>query len=142
MATNNLQTNYWTETSDPISNLLTNEWAFTLTPPTVLTLKTNQWNFALTIHNPVILKTNLWVPYFYNFSSNTWLQTIFFVGANTDGDVQMINIGKDDDGTTLYYEVETQEIDFGNRSHLKNISDQVQVVSKFGIDSVLQATEE
>lgn len=142
MATNNLQTDYWVETSDPISNLLTDEWDFELVVPPVVNLKTDQWNFALTIHPVVSLKTDLFVPFFYDFSSNTWLQTILFVGANTDGNVQMMNIGKSDDGVPLYYEVETQEVEFGNRAHLKVISDQVQVLSKFGIDSTLEGKEE
>lgn len=55
------------------------------------------------------------------------------------GDVQTFNAGKDDDGTPIYFELETQPLNFGNKSHLKQISDDIAIFSKNGQDSVLQA---
>lgn len=69
--------------------------------------------------------------------SNTFLQNIFMVGADENGDVQAINIGKSDNGTPIYYELNTQELEFGNRAHLKKISNRILALSEFGIDSKL-----
>lgn len=68
---------------------------------------------------------------------NLYLQTVLMVGAES-GDVQTINAGKDDDGTPLYYELQTQEIEFGNRFHQKQISDKIVVLTEDGIDSALE----
>lgn len=69
---------------------------------------------------------------------NDYLQIVQMVGAET-GEVQTINAGKDDDGTPIYYELETQGIEFGNVFHRKKISDKLVVFTKDGIDSTLQA---
>ena len=73
--------------------------------------------------------------------ANTFLQNVQMVGAET-GEIQTINAGKDDDGTPIYYELETQELEFGDRAHLKKISDQLTVVTQGGLDSQLQARED
>lgn len=81
--------------------------------------------------------------YFDNFSlrefndPNLYLQTVQMVGADI-GDVQTLNVGKDDDGTPIYYELETQGLEFGNVFHRKQISDKIVVFTKDGIDSTLQ----
>jgi len=71
---------------------------------------------------------------------NLYLQTTQLVGAET-GEVQTINAGKSDDGVPLYYELQTQEIEFGNRAHLKSISDKITVLTEFGIDSSFEVKE-
>lgn len=54
------------------------------------------------------------------------------------GDVQTINLGTTDDGTAIDFQLETQDLEFDNRSHLKNISDKIVVFTKAGGDSFLQ----
>ncbi len=41
----NLKTDQWIESGDSISSLMTDEWAFTLTPRPTNTLKTDEWAF-------------------------------------------------------------------------------------------------
>jgi len=67
-----------------------------------------------------------------------FLQTTQLVGANTGGNVQTINSGKSDDSIPIYYELETQGIEFGNVFHRKKISDRIVVFTKNGLDSSLQ----
>ncbi len=71
--------------------------------------------------------------------TNLYLQNVFMIGADTDGKVQTINIGKSDDGTPIYYDLETQDIELGNRSHLKQVSNQIAIFTRFGAQSNLQA---
>lgn len=68
--------------------------------------------------------------WYFGGGSNTSLHTIQFVGINTAGDVQTMNVGKADDGTAINFELETQQLDFGNRSHLKQIADEIVVFTK------------
>lgn len=49
-----------------------------------------------------------------------------------------MNIGRDDDGTPIYYEMETQELEFGNRLMKKSISDKLVVFSDNAFDSKIQ----
>lgn len=51
----------------------------------------------------------------------------FMVFADTDGDVQIPNVGFNDNGVPIFFELETQEIDFGIRSHVKKASDKIVV---------------
>jgi len=74
--------------------------------------------------------------------SNLLTNIVQMVGAETLGAVQAINAGKSDDGTPIYYELQTQEIEFNNRAHLKKISDEIVVLTKNGIDSSLEAQED
>lgn len=125
MATVSLQTDYWIETADPIANLVT-----------------DQWNFALTPHPSFSLKTDLWAPSFVAYYSNLVPQIIFFVGSDPDGDVQLINVGKDDDGSVIYYELETQELEFGNRAFNKTLTDKIATATQNADDSELQIIPE
>ncbi len=118
MTSVSFQTDYWVETSDPTTNLSTDEWVF-----------------ELTLHPSFTLSTDLYRPEFVPFNGNEYFQNFYFVGADSDGEVQILNTGKSDNGVPLYYEVETQDLEFGNRSHLKQISDRVQILTKFGSDS-------
>ncbi len=74
--------------------------------------------------------------------ANTTTQIVQIVGAETLGNVQGFNVGKGDNGEPIYYELQTQEIEFGNKAHLKNISDQIVVLTENGIDSNFSAQEE
>lgn len=122
MATNNLETDLWVEGADPISNL-----------------ETDQYNFALTAHPSFSLKTDLWVPYFYQLvASDLTPQIIFMVGSDPAGDVQLINVGKSDDSTTIFYELETQDLEFNNRAINKAITDKLGIATQNAHDSEMQ----
>ena len=80
--------------------------------------------------------------YIYSYSShtnNSSLQNVFLVFADTDGDVQTYNTGTSDNGLPIYFELETQELEFGNRAHLKKISDQIVAFTNGGVDTELYA---
>lgn len=72
-------------------------------------------------------------------ASSSFSQGTQLVGAETTGEVQAMNTGKSDDGDPIYFEIETQEIDFGNRAHLKKIADQVSVNIEKGDDTSIEA---
>lgn len=74
--------------------------------------------------------------------ANTTLQNVQMVGIETAGTAQGFNAGKADDTTPIYYELQTQEIEFDNRAHLKNISDKITALVDSGIDSSLEAQED
>jgi hypothetical protein len=61
-----------------------------------------------------------------------------FVGADTAGNVQTLNSGQTDNTAPIFYELETQELEFGNRVSLKKMSDKISVLTNNGIDSQLQ----
>lgn len=69
---------------------------------------------------------------------NTYEQNVFFVGADDNGAVQMMNAGKNDDGAPIFYELETQELEFGNRAHLKKIANDIGVLVTDGLNSNLE----
>jgi PKD repeat protein len=81
---------------------------------------------------------------------NMYLQTTFLVGSNTDGNVQTIGAGKSDNfitdeensGNPIFYELETQDLEFGNRSHLKKLADKIVVFSKDAGESQLAVKED
>lgn len=64
--------------------------------------------------------------------------TIFIVGSDTDGKVQAINTGFLDDDMPINYELETQDLDFGNIYHGKKIQNKLVVFSKDDFNSKLQ----
>ena len=68
------------------------------------------------------------------------IQNVFMTAAAADGTVQTINIGVSDDGDPIFYEVLTQELEFGNRAHLKKIANEIAVFTQFGAESSLQAS--
>ncbi len=69
-------------------------------------------------------------------------QNVMLAFAGTDGIVQSLNGGFSDNTTPIYYEVETQELEFGNRGHLKKIANRIVILGNFGIDSQLLATQD
>lgn len=59
-------------------------------------------------------------------------------GADMGGRIQSINTGTTDNGNAINYELESQDLEGGNRSHLKQISDKLIVYTNNGIDSTIQ----
>lgn len=58
--------------------------------------------------------------------------------ADILGEVQTIDLGPTDNGEAIDYEIESQDLEFGDRSSLKTISDQMIVYMRNGIDSTVQ----
>lgn len=79
------------------------------------------------------------LSYTYTEQESSFLQNAFMSFADSSGDVQLFNIGNTDNDEPIYFELETQEIDFGNRMHLKKASDQIVVFTQFGSDSTIEA---
>ncbi len=73
---------------------------------------------------------------------DAFLQTIHLVGSDIAGDVQQLNVGKSDDEDStaipIYYELETQELELGNRALLKAITDKLGVISQHAEDSKIE----
>ncbi len=67
-----------------------------------------------------------------------FLQTVHLVASDLSGDIQQLNAGKDDDSVPIYYELETQELEFGNRIMNKRISDKLVVFSENADDSKIE----
>lgn len=63
------------------------------------------------------------------------------IGFETDGVVQKIDKGTTDNSTPIYYELETQEQECGNRVHTKKISDNIVALCEYGQDGILQIKE-
>lgn len=59
-------------------------------------------------------------------------QTVFLVFSDSDGDVQLFDAGHSDNGAPISYELETQQLDFSNRMHLKKIADKLVVFMRAG----------
>jgi hypothetical protein len=70
------------------------------------------------------------------------MSNIFLTGADTSGDVQCFNVGTNDDSTPIYYELETQEIELGDRFHNKTIHDKIEVLSEDGHVHIKQDEED
>ncbi len=109
----------------------------TIENPSYVYLLPGIYTVKLTVTNDAGSDSQTEVAYINAIPHNIYLQNTFLVGAET-GEIQTINAGKDDDGTPLYYELETQGIEFGNVFHRKKISDKIVVFTKDGIDSALQ----
>ncbi len=60
-------------------------------------------------------------------------------GADTGGLVQTINLGATDNGVAISYSLETQDLEFGNRGHLKSSADKITAFLFNGAKSTLQA---
>lgn len=76
------------------------------------------------------------------YLGNRYLQTTHLVGSDLSGDIQQLNAGKSDDSVPIYYELETQELEFGNRIMNKRISDKLVVFSENASDSKIQIQED
>ncbi len=64
------------------------------------------------------------------------------VEADTAGNVQTMNSGLTDNTVPLFYELVTQDLDFGNRSHVKKITEDMAVFTLNGQNSSLQVSSE
>ena len=69
-------------------------------------------------------------------------QNAFLSAIDTAGNVQLINIGTNDNSVPIYYELETQEIEMGDRSHLKKTQDKLVILSKNAVDSSVQIRQD
>lgn len=58
------------------------------------------------------------------------------ISADTTGSVQTFNKGLTDNGSDIFYELETQELDFGNRAHSKSVSNTIAVFGRNLQDSI------
>jgi hypothetical protein len=77
-----------------------------------------------------------WFRWFANRTIKTGSnQGRVLVGADASGDVQKLNYGNTDNTNPIYYELETQDIEFGNRAHTKKINDKVVVFSQYASSS-------
>lgn len=100
-----------------------------------------RYTVKLTVNNNFGSDSEIKTVYISAINPASYLQTAFLVAADTAGDVQMINMDKDDDGTAIYYELETQELEFGNRAHRKVITGKIAVATQNAGDSKLQLIE-
>lgn len=66
-------------------------------------------------------------------------QGYVMVGSETTGDVQQLNLGTSDNGSTIFYDLQTQEIEFGNRASVKDLTGQMVVMTRNGEDGVFEA---
>ena len=60
------------------------------------------------------------------------------VGADTAGNVQTRNSGLTDNGTPIFFELESQDLEFGDRATTKQTSDAMIAFIKNGIDSQIE----
>lgn len=62
------------------------------------------------------------------------------IGADISGDVQTINKGTTDNSNPIFFNLETQEAEFGNRAHSNTFSDLLAVFTKGADNSSLQCS--
>lgn len=74
------------------------------------------------------------------FSQYTLPDRLALMGATTVGDVIEMDQGTTDDGEPIFYQMDTQELDCGNRAHVKSISDEMVVYSNNGEASEMYAS--
>lgn len=60
------------------------------------------------------------------------------IAADTAGNVQTLNSGLTDNGSAIFYDLVSQELDFGNRARRKSITKNVAVFAKNGLDGQLE----
>jgi hypothetical protein len=63
-------------------------------------------------------------------------------GGTGVGDVSQIDYGTTDDGTPIFYSLDTQEIDCNNRAHVKSMSDEIIVFADNGQGSQLYSSSD
>ena len=64
------------------------------------------------------------------------------IAQDTNGNVQTLNSGTTDSGTAIFYDLQTQELEFGNRAHYKNFGDKIIVYSQYGEDGNFRVKSE
>ena len=82
-------------------------------------------------------------PVNYNFFTK-WTDTngTYLRGASTDGFVSTLNLGTSDNNTPIFYEAETQALEFGSRGTNKVLSDQLIVYTRNGQGSKISIQTE
>lgn len=127
MAVTDTPTSQWSSELSGLSTLTnspTSQWSALVqlaTPPGVNNTFVSQWSASLFV--------DITPP-----SRNVYLQKVYMIGSDVDGDVQAINIGKDDNSTPIFYELESQDIELGNRANLKQIAGNISTLNQNGID--------
>ncbi len=114
-----------------------------------VTLYTNQSN-QVTYTNVVLkfsTRDESWSIHSYGqehhfYANYTTTAGRTLVEADTVGNVQTMNSGLTDNTQPLFYELITQDLDFGNRSHIKKITDHIAVFTLNGQNSSLQVSSE
>ena len=71
------------------------------------------------------------------FSKYVSSSGIKLIGQDSSGDIQTLNLGTTDNTAPIYYDLRTQEIELGDRSHVKKIQDKIVVFMNNGIDGQL-----
>lgn len=79
---------------------------------------------------------------YYNFSQFTDSNGRMMRGAEGTGFVQTINLGTTDNTTPIFYSLETQEQEFGARSHTKVLNDHLAVFTRNAQGSKLEIKED
>lgn len=101
--------------------------------------------------------TNVWLV--YTISSQNWhvytfadsfrfmtkyittSNSVTYAGGDTSGDVQTLFSGNTDNGTSITYEYETRDEEWGNRASTKNVSD-IAVFTDQGFGGIVSIAEE
>ena len=79
-----------------------------------------------------------YADYFQFFTNYTTIADgRILVGADIDGDVQTLNKGGDDNGTPIFYSLDTQTIYMGAPAYLKKISNRMVIFSDNSSDSFI-----
>ncbi len=132
-----------TSTNNPTSWL----WDFfgdgsvtsTLQNPSFTYYTAGTFTVKMTATNAFGSNTKTQIAYITSGDANLYLQNIFMIGSDDIGLVQLVNVGKNDNSAPIFYELQTQELEFGNRLHLKKIADKIVAFTHFGSTSQLQA---
>lgn len=88
-----------------------------------------------------------WSIYSYSQRQGNFVQYLnnggqpILLSAQFNGEIDQLNVGTGDYGLEVPYELETQDQEFGNRSHTKKISDQIIVYMENGGKSSLLVKE-
>lgn len=76
--------------------------------------------------------------FFQQYTTSANGQTL--IGSETTGDVQTLNLGQTDNGKPIFYKLDTQDLEFGLRQNVKEISDKVVAFTDNGENSRLQVS--
>ena len=78
--------------------------------------------------------------YFQYFTQYTTTAGRLMYGADSNSMVHIMNYGTTDNGRPIFYELITQELEFGERSHTKKIADKIAIMTKNGQDGMIEIT--
>lgn len=73
------------------------------------------------------------------FTSYTTTTGLEMTSLDSSGFAQVFNSGHTDNGSEIFYNLETQDVDFGNRAHSNSFNDKIAVFCTDGAGSQLQA---